>query len=181
MILLLRILVSFAPAALKKREMQNLFRISASAFRCAAPGIAGLSFDECLSEYARFTRSATVNLRSPGGDREGVRERLFQGGRTLGGRIRRLCLIATIEDAASAMTILYSTIGIDAGSESRALTVSSCYFSSVYSPETCSVLSALDDGIFAGLSRGGRLKFDRRITDGSVCCRAVILPPGECK
>jgi hypothetical protein len=61
------------------------------------------------------------------------------------------------------------------------MTVSSCYFSSVYSPETCGVLSALDDGIFTGLSGGGRLRFSRRITDGSACCRADIIPVGGCR
>ena len=178
MIFLLRTAAAIAPAALKKREMQNLFRISASAFGCAVPSLAGLSFGQSLSEYARFTRSETVKLCSTGVDREGVRERLFQGGRTLGGRIRRICLIATIEDAATAMRILYRAIGIDARSETGAMTVRSCYFSSTYSSETCSVVSALDDGIFTGLSGGGRLRFNRRITDGSAYCRAEIIPAG---
>jgi hypothetical protein len=148
MIFLLRILAAFAPAALKKREMQNLFRISASAFGCAVPSLTGLSFGQSLSEYARFTQSEAVKLSSPGGDMEGARERLFKGGRTLGERIRRICLIATSDDADSAMRILYRAIGINARFEGCAMTVSSCYFSSGYSPETCNLLSALDDGIF---------------------------------
>jgi hypothetical protein len=84
-----------------------------------------------------------------------------------------------MEEAVSAMEILYSIIGIQARSgDGREMTVSRCYFSAVYSPETCSVVSALDDGIFAGLSGGGRLEFKQRITDGSVSCLAEIIPVG---
>jgi hypothetical protein len=179
MIFLLRILAAFAPAALKKREMQHLFRISASAFGCAVPCIAALSYGQSLSEFARFTRSEAVKLYSPGGDIEGARERLFHGGRTLGERIRGICRIATGDQAVSAMRILYRAIGIDARFEGSVMTVSRCYFSSGYSPDTCSVLSALDDGIFTGLSGGERLRFIRRLTDGSACCHAEIIPVGE--
>jgi hypothetical protein len=179
MILLLRMLAAVAPAGFTKREIQNLFRSTASAFGCAAPGVAGLPFDQCLSEYARFTRSQAVRLCAPGGDRAGASERLFRVGRGLGERIRKLCLIATMEEAVSAMEILYSIIGIQARSgDGRAMTVSRCSFSAVYTPETCSVISALDDGIFAGLSGGGRLTFKQRITDGSVSCLAEIIPVG---
>ena len=178
MIFLLRILAAFAPSALKKREMQNLFRISASAFGCAVPSIAALSFRQCLPEYARFTRSEAMKLCSPGGDAEGARERLFEGGRTLGERIRRFFLIATTEEAISAMRVLYRAIGIRARSEGSAMTVRHCYFSSSYAPETCGLLSALDDGIFTGLSGGGRLRFVRRLTEGYACCRAEVIPAG---
>jgi hypothetical protein len=181
MIFLLRILAALAPGALKRRELLRLFRITASAFECTVPAIAGHSFGECLSEYARFTRSEALKLSSAGGDTVGTCERLFQGGRELGERIRRIFMIGTIEDATSAMIILYNTIRIHARSKGCAMTVSSCYFSSVYSPETCGVLSALDDGIFTGLSGGGRLRFSRRITDGSACCRADIIPVGGCR
>ena len=179
MIFLLRILAAFAPAALKRRELQKLFRVTASAFDCALPALAGLSFGECLSEFARFTRSEAVKLYAPGGDIEGARERLFHGGRTLGERIRGICRIATGDQAVSAMRILYRAIGIDARFEGSVMTVSRCYFSSGYSPDTCSVLSALDDGIFTGLSGGERLRFIRRLTDGSACCHAEIIPVGE--
>jgi hypothetical protein len=181
MIFLLRILAAFAPAALKRRELQKLFRVTASAFDCALPALVGLSFGECLSEFARFTRSEAVKLYAPGGDIEGARERLFHGGRTLGERIRGICRIATGDQAVSAMRILYRAIGIDARFEGSVMTVSRCYFSSGYSPDTCSVLSALDDGIFTGLSGGERLRFIRRLTDGSACCRADIITGGECR
>lgn len=178
MILLLRMFSAIAPAGFKRRELHNLFRLTASAFGSPFPRLAGLSFDRCLSEYARFTRSEAVKVCVPGGDKEGAAERLFQGGRMLGGRIRRLCLVATFEDAVQAMRILYRTIGIHSRSEGCTMTVSSCYFSSTYSSEVCSLVSALDDGIFSGLSGGGRLKFNRRLTDGSACCSAEVIPAG---
>jgi hypothetical protein len=178
MILLLRMFSAMAPAGIKRRELHNLFRVTASAFGCTDPSLAGLSFDQCLSEYARFTRSEALKICAPGGDREGAGERLFQGGRMLGERIRRLCLVATFEDAVQAMRILYRTIGIHSRSEGCRVTVSSCYFSSAYSSGVCGLVSALDDGIFSGLSGGGRLKFNRRITDGYSCCSAEVIPAG---
>jgi len=178
---LIRTVGAHAPGALKKKGVQELFRVTGAAFGCAAPDIAGLSFDECIAEYARFTRSEAGKLPSSGGGREAARERLFRGGRALGGRMRKVFLIATMEDAVLAMSILYRAIGIEARSEDgSAMTVSSCCFSGAYSPETCRVISALDDGIFAGLSGGGRLTFDRRITDGFPACSARIVPGGAC-
>ena len=179
--ILIRALGAHVPAALKKRGVQELFRVTGSAFGCAVPDITRLPIDQCIAEYARFTRSEAGKLSSSGGDRETTRERLFQGGRALGGRMRKAFLIATMEDAVLAMSILYRAIRIEARSEDgSAMTVRSCYFSREYSPETCRVISALDDGIFAGLSGGGRLKFNGRITDGSPVCSAQIVPGGAC-
>jgi len=41
----------------------------------------------------------------------------------------------------------------------------------------CRVMEALDDGLACGLSRGGRITFTSRITEGSPACRAVLEPP----
>ena len=162
-------------APLKKRELRSLFQVTAEAFGCAPPDIARRSFDQALGEYARFTRSEIEKLRASGGETESVRERLFQGGWKLGERIRRVCVIRKPADALFAMTALYRMLGIQADSNGGSeLTVSRCSFSGVYSADTCSVISALDDGIFAGLSRGMRLSFSRRITDGCSSCAARV-------
>jgi predicted ArsR family transcriptional regulator len=172
---LVRLLGLWAPAPLKKQELRNLFQVTASAFGCASPDITGRSFDDALAEYGRFTRSEIEKLRASGRETESVRERLFQGGWKLGERIRKACLLRRPEDAVSAMTVLYRTMGIEAHANGASeLTVSSCSFSGVYSAEACGVVSALDDGIFAGLSRGMRLSFSRRITDGCSSCTARI-------
>ena len=159
----------------RKRELRNLFQVTASAFGCAVPDISRLSYSDALAEYGLFTRSESEKLGASGADPESARERLFQGGWMLGERIRRVCMIRRPEDAVSAMTALYRMMGIMAvSSGGSVITVSSCSFSGVYSPEVCSVVSALDDGIFAGLSRGRRLSFSRRITEGCSSCIARI-------
>ncbi len=177
---ILKLLCAYAPTPLRKKELRTLFGVTAVAFGVDIPAIDGLSFDKSLAAYARFTRSECVKLTGAGAHSEDTRRELFRGGRQLGERIRRMCLINADEEAVSAMEILYGAIGIAAGSrEGTVLTVRSCYFSNVYSPEVCAVMSALDEGIFAGLSRGGRLSFTRRITDGSPCCTGEIVISGD--
>jgi hypothetical protein len=175
---LIRILVTFAPEAIKRRELRRLFSVTASGFGSPVPALAGLSFDQCLMEYARFTRTESLKLCTPGASCEDACKRLFSGGESLGRRVRKMCRIASLEEAVCAMSILYSTIGIRAGSnEESAMDITSCYFAGIYSPEICSIMSSLDDGIFAGLSGGGRLRFGKRLTDCSDRCSAAIIPP----
>ena len=57
---------------------------------------------------------------------------------------------------------LYDILDIDfygsvCGSDSSSgeITISRCYFSSLYSPEACQVMSAMDSGLLAGLAGGG--------------------------
>jgi hypothetical protein len=177
---ILRLLCACAPPPLRKRGLRTLFRVTASAFDAGIPAIDGDSFDESLAEYARFTREEALKLSAPGGRSERVREELFRGGRELGERIRRMCMIRADTEAVSAMEILYGAIGITADSrQGPPITVRSCYFSGAYSPEVCAVMSALDAGIFAGLSRGGKLSFRGRITDGSACCTGDIAAAGD--
>ena len=68
---------------------------------------------------------------------------------------------------------MYDAIGVDfRGDAAGVVTVSRCYFSDVYTPEVCRLVSALDEGLLAGLAGGGRLTFSQRLTEGAVCCRA---------
>ena len=50
--------------------------------------------------------------------------------------------------------------------------INRCYFSRFFSSEVCRLMSAMDAGLFAGLSNGGVLTFSCRITEGQPCCRA---------
>jgi hypothetical protein len=47
----------YIPAFLKKRELMNLFHITATAFESEIPSTAGFSFEKCLAEFARFTKN----------------------------------------------------------------------------------------------------------------------------
>jgi hypothetical protein len=173
----MRLLSARAPAGLRKWGLGNLFRITASAFGSPVTVNAGHSFDESLSEYARFTCREAGELSASGIDTEGVRGRLFRGGEYLGKRIRNAFMIRRTEEAISAMKVLYDAIGIQTlPGEPAGITVSKCSFSTTFTAETCGVISALDDGVFSGLSGGGRLIFDGRITEGSPCCRCSVVP-----
>jgi hypothetical protein len=71
--------------------------------------------------------------------------------------------------------ILYRAIGIEIQGDGQGnVTVKRCYFSQFYAGSVCDLISALDDGLFAGLSGGGRLTFSERLTEGSGCCRAKL-------
>ncbi len=165
------------PVALRKWGLENLLRITADAFGSNVPVNTGLSFDESLSEYARFTCSESERLKASGNDMEGVRERLFQGGEALGKQIRRALMIRKTGEAVSTMKALYAAIDIyTLPGEPAVISVRRCHFSKTYTSETCGVISALDDGVFSGLSGGGRLIFKSRITEGAPCCHCDIVP-----
>jgi len=171
------LLTACGPAAIRKKGLKILFRTTAAAFGSPPPVSAGRSFNESLPEYARFTHREAQKLNASGIDPGSVRERLFQGGEDLGKRLRKTFRIRRAEEAVSAMKALYRAIDIrTVPGEPDGITVSRCYFSTTYTAETCEVISALDDGVFAGLSGGGRLKFCCRLTEGATCCRCEITP-----
>jgi hypothetical protein len=73
---------------------------------------------------------------------------------------------------------LYGLLHIDfQGDFSGNITIKKCYFSSYYSKEICQLISALDEGIAAGLSGGGKLSFFQRITEGQPCCQGRLIMP----
>jgi len=72
-----------------------------------------------------------------------------------------------------AARLLYGTMGIDfRGSDDGNILIGKCAFSDFYESRTCALISALDEGLLAGLAGGGRLEFSERITDGQSRCRA---------
>jgi hypothetical protein len=58
--------------------------------------------------------------------------------------------------------------------EQGSVVVDRCAFAAWYSPRVCRLMSSLDAGLLAGLTRGGRLTFSERITEGSPRCLAAI-------
>jgi hypothetical protein len=110
----------------------------------------------------------------------------------------RLLYVRTVEETMAAGRLLYRMLGIDFQGDARGevprrgrsprrwpsgystreegergeVTIARCYFSSYYSPQVCRLMSAMDQGLFAGLSGGGRLIFMTRITEGYDHCQA---------
>jgi hypothetical protein len=166
------------PAFVRKREFMKLFRLTATAFDSEIPSLRGLTYDECLHTYARFTRAAVDRAVEHGQDLERIQVRLFEHALAYGQQWRRRFGISRFDDTMKAGWILYRAIGIDfCGSSEGTIEISRCLFSKYYSPATCSVVSSIDAGILAGLSGGRVLSFGRRITEGFSSCIAQLLPP----
>ena len=178
--LFLRIVQTFLPAFLRKKELKNLFEVTASALGCVAPSTDGMSVEECLAAYARFTRNEVDKLLESGAMARIARERLFRAAREVGRRYRSLFGVSTMGEAAEVERFLYRCLAIDFEQTSpHEITMHKCFFSRFYSVDTCRIVSALDDGLFDGLSGGGRLLFTRRITEGNDCCKATVVHLGD--
>lgn len=171
--IVLRLLKWHFPTFLKKKKLAQLFDLTASAFGCERPPTRGFTFEQYLHEYAVFTKVNAEECLQSSSDIDGLKERLFQEAYHLGRQLRQQFRIATSQEVLLMMRIVYALLEIDLriGSENEVF-IKTCFFSRYYTPEICHVISALDEGLAAGLSDGGRLCFCQRITEGCNCCRA---------
>src|SRR5512143_1376702 len=174
--LLLRILPHNLPAFIREEIIADLFAATAEAFGCPAPAHQHLSYDECLRTYALFTCQQAGKALLEGRDLEAIKARLYQNAYPLGSKLRKWFAIDEVEEVMELGQILYRAIGVDfEGDIQGDVTVRRCYFSQFYSGPVCDLISALDGGVFSGLSGGGRLAFSERITEGKEFCRAKLL------
>lgn len=154
-------------------ELQILLRQTAKAFGVEPPKGAGRSAPELLKAYAQFTSEKAVQAIQNGDDLEALHQKLYQMACALGSRLRRWLRPEDEEDCLAVIILLYRNIGIQIDKEAPGtFCVRKCYFSAFYAPEVCAVISAIDQGIFAGVYQGGTLAFRERITEGHDVCRA---------
>lgn len=169
--MMLRLLANMPPIV-KRQALVQLFRSTAAAFQCDMVRLSGLSRDQCLREYARFTADRAEQALRSGGDLSELRERLYRNAYRLGRMPGWLLGIRSVDDVMALGRLLYGILDIEFyGSGSGEITISRCYFSSYYSPEICRVMFAMDRGLLAGLAGAGDLVFIQRITEGQPCCR----------
>jgi hypothetical protein len=170
--LLARLLDLHTPGLVKEWVLEELFAATAAGFGCAAPAADGLPYDERLAAYARFTRDEAERAIREGRDLADIQLRLRREAFALGRRLRDILGVEGPEALAVART-LYRAIGIDfRGTPAGEVTVRRCFFRDFYTPDVCRLISALDEGVLAGLAGGGRLVFSQRLTEGYDCCRA---------
>lgn len=183
------------PRVWRRWMFSALVRTTAGAFDVAPPDIRGLSMDEAVAVFARFTRrevervqglsgpvcpagggAMTASCSAGAADGNGPRHRLYLGARRMGTAARRAAGIRTRGEATRALRLLYAAIGIDLDADPRSgeLTVSRCAFSGTYTPEVCAFISALDAGLADGITGGAALAFTARMTEGAPCCRARL-------
>jgi hypothetical protein len=107
------------------------------------------------------------------------RETLFKVGVSLGEESRRrLGVGSSIEDLLTAARVMYSVLGIsftvkEEGGDHR-IEVHRCALSEHYNELTCTVLSAVDEGVFRGLNPRASMSFERKITSGFPTCMAYV-------
>lgn len=168
----------YIPAYLKKRKLQELLQLTADAFQCESPDTKDLSFDEGLKKFAQFTNEQVATAIQKKADLEAIRSRLYQNSFHIGQKIRKDFRITTQAEIMMMSKIIYRLLGIEFQYDmSGEVDIKSCFFSHFYISRVCQIISALDEGLFAGLSAGGRLLFKNRITEGKNCCRASYILP----
>ena len=171
--LLVSVLQIYMPDCVRKRALAQLFSHTAAAFEAEVPPIAGLDPEECLAKYARFTQTQAERRLRDGREVEAVEQRLYRNAVEMGGLHRRWLRPGTVQDVMAIGRMLYRILAIDLQGDARGeVVINRCYFSRFYSSEVCRLMSAMDRGLFAGLSNGGELTFTARITEGQPCCRA---------
>jgi hypothetical protein len=178
--LLLKILEWHIPTFIKKKKLEELFACTAAALECDAPSLRGVAYDECLRAYGLFTQREIEEAIEQGRDVRIVKDRLYQNAYQIGQELAKTFHLTTTEDVMGMGRILYRALAIDFhGTAQGKVTITQCYFSKFYSPQICHVMSALDAGVFAGMSGGARLTFTQRITEGGNCCRACLIFEGR--
>jgi hypothetical protein len=174
--LTLRMLLAILPFARRRKGLADLYRLTAAAFGREIPALRSQSRGEMLLGYARFTRDEAEQSLARGTE-TAVRKELYGRSLRLGKDIRSQLPIRSRADAAAALHSLYRLLAIDMAVDPQGgVRVDRCFFASHYTPEVCRFISAMDEGIVAGLCEG-RLVFSNRITDGAEQCRARIEWP----
>lgn len=112
-----------------------------------------------------------------------ARARLFPVGVALGREARRFLGVSdALDDVERAARVLYRTLGItfrlDPGPPTR-LIVERCALAQHYGSLVCRALSAVDEGVLAGLNPRLRMAFSERLTDGCPACIAEITRENE--
>jgi len=172
----LKIARFYLPPSLKKKGIEELFWLTADAFGAESKFSKKQGRLANLEHYALFTKEEAEKALAPGSLIQKVKDRLFQNAYTFGGSLRKKLRPSSPDEVMAAAQILYRLIGINfKGNEKGEILIRRCFFSRYFSPEVCSLISTLDEGIMAGLSGGGALWFNQRMTEGKDCCRAQFI------
>jgi hypothetical protein len=169
------------PTMLKLRMLDELGQVTARGFGSRLPDWAGASFDSRLTEYALFTAREAGALLAAGDETAiaAARERLHAGARQVGERLRCRLGVRDSGEAFEAFQLFYRQIGIEVrGGPPGDVQVDRCFFARYYTEPVCVIVSALDQGVVAGLFVGATLEFQERLTGGGACCRATLTPVG---
>lgn len=176
----LRLAEVHIPARLRLEKIRELAALTARAFGTAPPAMTGRSVRRDLEAYARFTRDSADRAAGSEADLALLAARLRREALVFG---RSLAAGFGIRDRGQALRLVrlaYRAIGIDlVAAPDGSITVSRCSFSRSYTPETCRLIAALDEGLISGICGEGRLEFSNRMTAGEAECRARFFFDGD--
>ena len=173
--MLLKIIQIYMPEFIKKKKLNELFCLTADAFQSELPERRGLTFKECMIKYALFTKELAESYLQSGHPIEEVKNRLYQNSYIFGQNLRKSLHIVTWEEAVTVLKVIYKLMGIDFQCDRQGeIIIKQCFFSKYYSGGVCKLVSSLDEGLAAGLSGGGRLYFNQRITEGGSYCKGYF-------
>lgn len=106
------------------------------------------------------------------------RKYLFKAGLKLGREAReRLGVNRSLSDLVMAARVLYDVLGIEFKVEygdEVMIIIDKCSLSQDYSPDTCLILSAADEGVVQGLNENIKMNFTQRMTEGPSECLACV-------
>jgi len=178
--LLATMLDVYTPPFVRRQAVRALVQSTAAALEVDPPALGGMSADALLRRYAEFSASQVAAQIEGGRDMAAVEQRLYEAAVALGRRFGGPFRIRSMKDMQTVGRVLYRMLGIDFESDERGeVIIRRCFFSQAYSAQVCQVMSAMDRGLFAGLSGGGQLEFSGRITEGQCCCRARFTLQGD--
>jgi len=159
----------------RRREIGQLFARTAAAFGCPVPSPQARGVKGLLAEYSHFTREQAEAALDGGEDLQSLERRLFSAALALGRGYRLRLGVRSFRDAMAAARLIYAGLGIDfRGGPDGDVEVRRCAFAAVYTPRVCALVSALDRGLLAGLTKGGDMEFRQRLTEGAPACRAYV-------
>jgi hypothetical protein len=175
MSLRLRALELHLPGLVARSALRRLFDATASAFGREPVDLDAMDRRALLERYVSFTARCAEQTLSDNSQLELISSGMWENAFTLGESLRRRLGVRTRPEALRAARIAYRMIGIDLRADRHGyVVVDRCTFAERYSPQVCLVMSALDAGLIAGLTHGGRLAFSERITEGRPRCLARI-------
>jgi hypothetical protein len=175
MSLRLRALELHIPGWVARSALVRLFDATASAFGRDPGDLHGLTHGELIQRYAAFTTGCAEQALADPSEADAIIRRMWSNAYVLGESLRRRLGVRTRLEALRAARVAYRMLAIDLRADQQgSVVVDRCAFAAWYSPRVCRLMSSLDAGLIAGLTRGGRLRFSERITEGRPQCLAAI-------
>ena len=171
--ILLHMLERHTPGRFKSIQLQILLNTTAEAFQRPGKMIWYLPAEKALEAYADYTKACAEDMRTG-------RKQVYRCARRLGRRIRKITGFNKREDLERLVFYLYDNIGIKmTGRLPGRIVIPVCYFSNVYTPGQCRIMSLMDMGVISGICGGGRLIFTERLTQGCGRCLAHLTRKGR--